>query len=95
MIESEIRNIRLTLDSRSSKYGFDFRILEVGTRKVPRIHRVEIGLSAHEAGLRDGDFILSVNEKSTENMTLEQVNEEIFSNQNEVELQVTSQLFNS
>lgn len=87
-----IRNIRLTLDSRSSKFGFDFRILEIGWRYVPRIYRVEIGLSAHEAGLRDGDFILSVNGESTENMTLEEVAEKIRSCPNEIELQVTSEL---
>lgn len=88
------RKVNLSLDSsRSSKFGLDYRILEIDGRQVPRIYRVEIGLSAHQAGLRDGDYILSINGESTANMSQEQVDEKIKSGElSAIELEVTSRL---
>lgn len=90
----------LRLDSRSSNYGFDFRVLEINDesgnllRRVPRIFRVEIGMSAHLAGLRDGDYILEINGESTELMEHETVEKKLFQSLNEVDLVTVSDLGN-
>lgn len=42
---------------------------------VPRIFRVEIGLPAYRAGLRDGDYIRAINGRDTARMGADEIEE--------------------
>lgn len=92
MYKEETRiSVKLELDSRSSKYGFDYRIVQINGHipiRIPRIYRVDIGLSAHAAGIRDGDFIVKINDTYTSDLSYEEVQWRLYERLNEVELRI-------
>lgn len=84
--KSEPRICRLTRQSRSDQYGFDFKTLKSEGRQVA--NNVRPRLPAYRAGLRDGDYILEVNGESLENMDHDAIVNKISSNPIQVDLLV-------
>lgn len=84
------RFCRLTRQSRTDQYGFDFKTLKNEGRHIA--NNVRPGLPADRAGLRDGDFILEVNGEVLEGMEHDAVVNKISSNPNQVDLLVVGDL---
>ena len=84
------RFCHLVRKSRDDQYGFDFKTLKNESKHIAT--NVREGLSAHQAGLRNGDFILEINMAPVETVEHEKVVDLIYSREKDVDLLVVEDL---
>lgn len=84
------RLCRLSRESRSDQYGFDFKTLKNEGKHVA--NNVRPDFPADKAGLRDGDYILEVNGESIDNIEHDSVVTKISAQPTQVDLLVVADL---